>query len=267
MSNFQAISLERHAQQRWKRYTSYNFAAADSVVPLVATELPRASMALPIAFTLQGDNYMPAAVLGLQPGNNVFVSPDWRWLGSYIPAAFRSYPFRLAKRDDGQQVLCIDEDSGLLTESTSGEAFFDSEGKPIQSILDILGFLTQIEQNRIITTAACSVLQKHNLIHPWPITVKSDTGEQQIAGLFKIDEAALNQLSAEALLEVRNAGALPIAYCQLLSMQHLPLLGQLTEAQAKASAQALSLHEIAPNGELDLEFFNKGGTFNFGAMK
>jgi len=267
MPNFQAISRERHANLRWKRYSNYTFAAADSVVPLVAAELPKAVMSLPIAFIEQGDAYCPAAVLGLQPGNNVFVAPDWRWVGQYIPAAFRSYPFRLAQTEDGQQVLCVDEESGLVSEGSAGEFFFADDGQPAQAILDILAFLTQIEQSRVTTAAACAVLQKHGLIRPWAITLKTDSGEQQIAGLFQIDEAALNGLSGEALLEVRQAGGLPIAYCQLLSMQHLPLLGQLIEAQTKASAQALAFSQLAPNGELDLEFFNKGGTINFSGLR
>lgn len=267
MPNFQAITRERHGQQRWKRYTNYRFAAADSVVPLVAAELPKAVMSLPIAFIEQGEGYVPAAVLGLQPGNNVFVAPDWRWVGHYIPAAFRSYPFRLALTEDGQQVLCIDEDSGLVSEGTVGEFFFADDGQPAQATLDILNFLNQLEQSRAATSGACAVLQKHALIRPWPISLKTETGEQQIAGLFQIDEAALNQLSQEALLEVRNAGALPVAYCQLLSMQHLPVLGQLIEAQTKASAQALSFQQLAPNGELNLEFFNKGGTLDFSGLR
>jgi len=49
-------------------------------------------------------------------------------------------------------------------------------------------------------------------------------------------------------------------------MQHLPLLGQLTEAHVKASAQALSLQHLAPNGDLDLEFFNKDGTISFAGL-
>ena len=266
MPNFHAISRERHASKHWNRYTNYRFAAADSVVPLVAAELPKAVMSLPIAFIAQGDGYVPAAVVGLQPGNNVFVAPDWRWAGQYIPAAFRSYPFHLLLSEGGQQVLCIDEDSALVTDGASGEAFFADDGQPAQAILDILGFLTQIEQSRAATAAACAALQKHDLIRPWAITLKTDTGEQQIAGLFQIDEAALNQLPDDALLEVRDVGALPIAYCQLLSMQHLPLVGQLIEAQAKASAQAQSLQHLAPGGDLDLEFFNEGGTFNFSKL-
>lgn len=269
MPNFQAISRERHATQRWQRYTNYTFAAADSVAGLVAAELPKAAMSLPIAFIEQGGAYVPAAVLGLQPGNNVFVTADWRWIGQYIPAAFRSYPFRLANTEDGQQVLCVDEDSGLIGDDSAGESFFAEDGQPSQAIRDILGFLTQIEQNRAVTAAACAVLQKHALIRPWSITVKTDAGEQQITGLFQIDEAALNQLPADALLEVRQAGALPIAYCQLLSMQHLPVLGQLTQAQNKAATPAAeqALQQLAPNGELEIEFFNKGGTINFSGLR
>ena len=266
MPTYHAISRDRHASKHWNRYTNYRFAAADSVVPLVAAELPLAVMSLPIAFSAQSDGYVPVAVLGLQPRNNVFVAPDWRWAGQYIPAAFRSYPFRLLQSAGEQQVLCIDEDSGLMTDGASGEAFFADDGQPAQAVQDILNFLTQIEQGRLATAVACSALQKHDLIRPWAINLKTDTGEQQITDLFQINEAALNQLSKEALLEVRDAGALPIAYCQLLSMQHLPLVGQLIEAQTKASAQARSLQHLAPGGDLDLEFFNKGGTFSFSKL-
>ena len=267
MPNYHAISPERHARQRWQRYSAYTFAAADSVVPLAAAELPKAVMSLPVGFIEQAGGFVPVAVLGLQPGKNLFVAPDGRWAGHYIPAAFRSYPFRLASTEDGRQVLCIDEDSGLVTGGPAGENFFTEDGKPVQAVLDILNFLNRVEQSRLATVAACAVLQKHNLIRAWPVTLKTDTGEQKIAGLFQIDEAALNQVSGEALLEVRQAGALPLAYCQLLSMQHLPLLGGLIEAHAKAAAQALVAQRIAPDGNLDLEFLNQNGTISFAGLK
>ena len=85
------ISRERHGTKRWKRHNGYKFAAANAVAPLVINELPRAALALPIGFIAQGDDYMPAAVLGLAPGQNLLVAPDGRWGGSYIPAFFRGY--------------------------------------------------------------------------------------------------------------------------------------------------------------------------------
>ena len=264
MPNYQAISRDRHASQRWQRPSGYACAANDAVIPVTAAELPQAMMSLPLAFIAQAEVFTLVAVLGLQPGSNLWVTPDGRWTGNYIPVAFRTYPFRLVPTEDGQQVLCIDEDSGLVTGGPAGERFFNEDGQPAQATLDILNFLNQIEQSRLATVSACAVLQKHQLIRPWPITLKTDAGEQHIAGLFQIDEAALNQLPAEALHELAQAGALPVAYCQLLSMQHLPVLGQLAQARAKAVTPAPPAP--LPPGDLDLEFLNRGDTIRFGNL-
>ncbi len=260
MPNYHVISRERHGGRRWQRTSGYAFAAQEATVPLVAAELPKAVMSLPLAFTEQADGYVPAAILSLLPGKNLFVSQSGCWAGDYVPAAIRGYPFRLATAEDGRQVLCIDEESGLLTDGPAGERFFAEDGKPDQAVLAVLNFLTQVEQNRQRTATACAALKKHALIQPWPISLKTESGEQSVTGLFRVDEAALNRLPADALLELSQSGALPVAYCQLLSMQHLPLLGQLIEAHAKT---ATALQSLAPGGELDLEFLNDGGTFNF----
>ena len=186
---YQAITRERHGKQRWQPPSSYAFAAGDALVPLTAAELPKAVLSLPLAFIEQAGAFVTVAVLGLQSGSNLFVTPDGRWMNNYIPATFRSYPFRLAPTDDGQQVLCIDEESGLVTktpdglDSPAGERFFDDDGQPAQAVRDMLNFLHQLEQSRLATAEACAALNQHGLIRPWPITVKTDTGEQQVAGL------------------------------------------------------------------------------------
>ena len=41
---------------------------------------------------------------------------------------------------------------------------------------------------------------------------------------------------------------------------------RLAQLQASARTQANALNNIAPDGELNLEFFNKGGTFSFGSF-
>lgn len=261
MPQIQVISRERHAQQRWQRYTHYAFAAQEAVVPLAAAELSKAVMSLPLAFVERLGAFVPVAVLGLQAGSNLWVGPDGRWVGPYIPAALRSYPFCLARAEDGQQVLCMDEASGLLSAGPEGERFFNEDGQPTQTMLDIWNFLIQTEQSRATAAAACAALARHQLIRPWPITIQNDAGEQRIEGLFQIDEAALKQLQGEALQELTGAGALAVAYCQLLSIQHLPVLGQLAQARAKAAAAAPS-----PARDLNLEFLNRSGTISFGNL-
>ncbi|MDD5175803.1 MAG: SapC family protein [Sterolibacterium sp.] len=263
MPNIQPVSVDRHAKRCWQHATGYAFAAAEAAVPLAVAELSKAVMSLPIGFIEHSGLFTAVAVLGLQPGKNLFVARDGRWVGQYIPAAFRCYPFRLAQTAEGQQVLCIDEDSGLVTDGPAGENFFNEDGQPTQAVLDIINFIARFEQGRLAMAATCAVLQKHQLICPWPITLKSEAGEQQVAGLFQIDEAALNQLPDAALLEVRQAGGLPLAQCQLLSIQHLPALGGLSAAHAKAAEQAQAAQTILAGGNLDLAFLNEGGTISF----
>lgn len=234
MPNIVPISRERHADKGWKRFDSYAFAAHTALAPLVAAELPKAAMALPIAFVRQDEYYIPAAVLGIEPTANLFVAPDGRWLGSYIPSGLRSHPFVLARAEGDNRILCVDEDSGLLTEAAQGEPFFADSGEPAEGLKQVLDFLQQVERNREQTRRVCDILARLELIQPWPVQLQAGETERRIQGLFRIDEAALNQVSDEHFLELRRAGALPVVYCQLLSMQHIAGLGRLLDLKAKA---------------------------------
>lgn len=55
-----------------------------------------------------------------------------------------------------------------------------------------------------------------------------------------------------------------LAYCQLLSMQHLSMLGTLAHAHAEAEKIRLAQASTLQSRELDHGFMNDGGTFSFG---
>ena len=78
-----------------------------------------------------------------------------------------------------------------------------------------------------MTAHACSTLDKHGVIKPWPVTTVIGGRNYKLEGLYKIDESVLNSLPGEAFLELRAVGALPVAYCQLLSEQHLEKVSAL----------------------------------------
>ncbi len=258
MVDYQVVIHSRYGHKYWRNHDSYAFAAEDAVCPLVAQELPRAMLALAIAFIPEGGSFLPVALQGLTPGKNLLVSPDGRWMTTYIPTPYRGYPFRMASTEQGEQVLCVDDASGLISDET-GNPFFNEDMTPGDSVMELVGFFRQIEANRVLTHQACAVLQQYNLIQPWPITINGEGPELKVEGLFRIDEAALNALPAEALIEVRAVGGLTIAYCQLLSMQHLPALGKLADAHAEAERE-----KQAQNADSNLGFMSEGSTFSFG---
>ena len=255
-----AVTREAHAKQCWKHPPNHLFAATQALLPLVVAELPAATVSFPIGFVAQGERFVPMAVLGFKPGQNLFVTPDGRWMAPYVPAAIRCYPFHLAQSEGGEKVLCVDTDSGLIGEA--GEPFLH-DGEPTQAVRDVITHLTQTEQSRGVTVKACAVLQAHKLIVPWQISVQGDQGKQQIEGLFKIDEAALNQLPGAALQELMQSGAMALAYCQMLSTQHLQKLGELSHALAAYLAKQAPAPLPMAGKDLDLGFLTSGDTMSF----
>lgn len=254
MPAYKAITKTDFEHLKWKRYDSFQFAAFDAVAPLVVQELAKACMSLPITFIKQEDQYITAVLQGLQQDQNLCVAPDGRWIGTYTPALYRGYPFTLAQADNDQLVLCVDMDSGLISEYFD-ESFFDAEGEPAQSVKDVLDFLQQVRNNRQLTLRLCAALDAEGLIQPWPIKIKGkDDTEQTIEGLYRIDEAKFNALDADALHRVHQSGALPVVYCQLLSMQHIHTLGKLAEAHAELQPQDVDIESLFGEQDDTLKF-------------
>jgi hypothetical protein len=251
-----AVTPTLFASKRWSAPKSYAIAANDALATLVIQEIPKAVMTMPVAFVPQGNEFNLAAVQGLQQGKNLFVGADGLWKHGYIPACYRAFPFSVASTENGEQVLCFDQDSQLLTDN-DGQGFYEADGTLTEAVKKIADFLAQVLQNRVPTRQICDLLQQHNLIQPWPITLKTDRGEQAVNGFFRIDESALRQLSADALQQLNEAGALGIAYFQLLSTHNMQKLVDMATADAlsaqvkKPSVADLISHD---SGTIDLSF-------------
>ena len=261
MPKFVPVTPRDIGTRRWRRAPNLRHAQQREAVTLGVGELAKAVLHLPVALIRQEQGWLPAAVLALHKGQNAFVSPGGEWLAGHVPAAFTFYPFALAPTTGEGLQLCFDADSGLFTQGAEGEAFFDDAGRPTTAVRETYDLLLRHESGRKRAAAACAALDRHGLIRPWSITVRTDDGEAPVVGLYRVDEAVLNKLPAEALLELRNAGALVMAYCQLLSMQHLQTLGRLANALGQAKHDAAT-QSIVKGGELDMEFLNQGGTLS-----
>ncbi len=238
MANLIAIDTKIHSVLRWKRPSGFAFAAKNMTLPLLLGEMSRAVTAFPIGFLDTGNGFLPAALLGLDEGCNFFVSPDGSWRGSHTPAVLGTYPFSLGQSEQNVKVLCFDADSGLVGEE--GGPLFGEDGSLAPEISAILEVLTRMEGERQATLQASEILAKTGLIVPWEITIQDGDESRKVAGLFKVDEAAMNALADDDFLELRKRGALPLAYCQLLSMQHLQSLGRLRPVPVSTREDAIA---------------------------
>ena len=261
MADYQPVSPSTYANMRWNRDPTLRFTAGFTTAVLTITELPRAALALPIGFVEQDASFTPVAVLGFEKGKNLFFDPATGWNSPFVPAVFATHPFKIGKTGE-QYILCVDRESDQLSE-TSGEPFFLDNGELGPTTRLVADLLKESERAYAATRQACAFMKKANIIRPWDITIKTEIGESKPSGFFRVDEAALNSASAEELVELRRTGALMMAYCQMLSSQHLTSLGRRV-ASTRSVAQA-SQHS-AP-AAVDSIALGASGTFNFGALR
>jgi len=244
MVNMVPLDRARHAGKGFRRGTGYGFVARDSVVPLGWSEFALAGPAMPIGFMQQGENYVPVALLGLAKGSNLFVGPEGQWLGHYVPAMLRVYPFYLVRNAGSEQaILSVDEDSGLVVDASGEnvEKFYEPDGTPSPTTTAILETLRRIEQDRIKVDLTVAALAAAGVIRPWPLTVPVGNQNVTVNGLYRVDESALNALDDDAFSRLRKASAVVLAYAQLFSMAQVSLLARLslvTQTMAQFSEQA-----------------------------
>jgi hypothetical protein len=262
--NIVAVSQERHGGKGWRQAAGYAFAATQFAVPLVGAEFASAAVAMPIAF-MQGEGcYVPVAVTSPLQGRNLFVAPSGQWLGSYVPAALRTYPFRLGRGQGSSQVVfCVDEDSGWVVDvgATDGVArFFEKDSSPSAAARALFGFLQQIEQNRATTEVAVTGLAEAGVIQPWRLQVNDGSQRVEVKGLYRVDAAALAALDDETFLKLRKSSALMLAHSQLISMQTIGIFQRLRALQQQQAAR-----QARPLPPASLLFgVDDGGTIQFG---
>ena len=235
------VNRDRHAGKGWRHSRDYSFAAQLVSVRLVGAELASAAVAMPVAFIEHSGRYLVAGVMSPLQGRNLFVAPDGRWLGAYVPAAFRSYPFSLARVEGSDQaILCIDEGSGRVVDpgvNADVTKFFDEDGRPSLATKATLDFLQQIEWSRTITDLAVAALADARVIQPWPFNVHDGYQQVPVNGLHRINEAALHALDDDAFLKLRKSEALGIAQAQLISMQTIGVFRQLLSVQQQMAKE------------------------------
>jgi len=226
--NATPVSKARHAKWSVKTGADYSFARRLNAVPLTVVEFAAASREFPIVFVKSGDTYTASALLGLRDNENLFVGEDGQWLGKYVPAFIRRYPFVLAQGPkEGRFTLCIDETSELAGEAVDGEQLFDDEGVETTYFKDILGFNTQWERASQVTAALCKRLMEHDLLDDVVIRYPLPNGQKaSIQGFATVDKEKLQALGKGPAQDLLAKGDLESVYAHLLSLRSVEGLSE-----------------------------------------
>jgi hypothetical protein len=189
------------------------------------------------AFATHNKRTFPICILGLEDGSNLFLSPDDQWGNTYIPATLRTYPFSFKYDPKQRPILCIDQESGLLTAEKSGEPFFSDTGDLAPALHQIFQLLNQVQNSKIATDRASEALKKKGLLTPWTQSINTENGVKTVKGLYCVDEGALERLETIDLKVLLRLGALELAFLQIFSMQNLDKLSKLHKPRQEPQYQ------------------------------
>ena len=217
------LNRERHGKLALiSQNKPFGFASKGHIVPVTLGEFGLAAMSYPIIFA--GPEFTPLAVMGLKPGQNLFIHDDGGFEeGFYLPAYIRRYPFVLAGNDEQQElIVCIDRASPLLGEN-GDTPLFDDNGAT-EYTKNAIKFCEDFEGERIRTASWIKMLQGHDLFETkqaafTPVLADGTNGDPVVIAEYSaISEDRLNALSDAALLELQKNGAMGFIYAHLLSL-------------------------------------------------
>lgn len=204
------------------------------LIPVYALEIGTVASRYPIVISRQDSDlsYRLSILCSLgEKLSNTWIAPNGKWRGSYVPAYFRQKPFNLLLSDEDQRVVCIDTDSTQL--GTEGSPLVEG-GEPTELLEKTIAFLDQLFDSDKVARKALDLLNDLELIVPLEIQVKADGSDtSSMSGIFRIDEEKLNQCDDESWLKLKNAGAIPIIYGQLLSLGNIQKMVALLKSEAK----------------------------------
>jgi len=230
--NIIALDRKKHKDLKLTTPISLEFAARTNFIPILLTELSEVAQELPVLFVPIGDNeFALAAITGVEKESNVLIEQG-AWLGRYVPAFLRRYPFITLGNsgDAGQFTIAIDEKANCLAgHSLTGlpaqqHALFEND-KPGKRLQELIPFLQKFHIDNQLTHGFCQRLQGVNLLPKSDLGVQDKQGKKyQVNGGWIIDEVALKALDPKLIQEFFANDWLHKIYQIGFSIKNFPLM-------------------------------------------
>jgi len=227
MVNIVPITKKKFLDRKWLASDNYKFSAHLATATLAIGEISQAMRSLPIGFVQYDGYFTVVAILGLNQGENLFVSENGNWLTGYKPAIFRSYPFSLRPGTKDQMLLSFDEDSLSNSDVIPTNRFYDDNGDISEQTKGIMSFLYEVHNSYNRTVQICKTIDSYNLFDKWNISIKRNNKQIQIDGIYKINEDVFRTLDGDALLKLNKVSALGLIYAHIFSGANINLLEKL----------------------------------------
>ena len=239
------ITRARHFDCSLASIEGFEFSQGINSVPLTAVEFPTAVAEYPIVFTGSPGEIAPAVILGLGAAENLFLAPDFSWVGKYIPAFIRRYPFVFSRTED-RFLLCVDEQYTGFNRDGIGQKFFTPEGELAPFVQNVLAFVQEYQAQFTRTQMFCTKIEKLDILEPMQAQITIDgVTQNMLSGFQAVNREKLKALPGDTLAELAATDELELIYLHLQSMRNFEALRDRLMTLRKSAASAEAMAETA----------------------
>ena len=219
----QVLDRNKHAGLRYNPVTDYRFIRSIIAGPIAVSESRKIAREFPIVFPTVG-RQLPLAQFGVRDKVNAFVDAGNNWLGDYIPAHIRRYPFVLGDKGNGNDFFVMADMRGLSS-SGSGESLFGDQDGPGHGDDSVVArateFLLGFEQELLVTQALVAPLYEADVLVAKSVTLKKPGLDDAVVTGFKIvDRDRLHQLDDSTIATWERSGLLELVSLHLASQEN-----------------------------------------------
>lgn len=223
------LNSQVHAGMKLNFRSRYAHAKNSHFCSVVLHEFAHLATDYPIVFIKKTDSekFSPVVLLGLEPGQNLFVDEQGEWLpGVYVPAPFRRYPFVTSRLEGASEtlVLCMDDKPELLS-LVEGLELFTTDGKETEFLEQTKKFVFDLATFELLSDKFSEKMLELDLLVPTQLSVKNGDEVKQFHGAHIVDEKKLGGLSDDAFISLRQHGFLSAIYAHLISLAQVEKLG------------------------------------------
>ncbi len=236
MPNFVALNNKAHKNLTIDPTKIECQGSHENMAPVVMSEFLKLVVQYPIVFTKNAETgrFLCVALFGFAAQENLFWQHN-QWQGIYTPLNIRRQPFFIGK-EDGNNVICIDSENPCITTfqfaTTSTERLFNAQGQETEYLGKAKDILAELVHGETQTQGFIETLLKLKLIIPMSLDITFvNQKEQQVQGLYTIDEDKLENLSSDALQILQKKNYLRPIYTMIASLGHIYSLIQKKNAR------------------------------------
>ena len=238
------VFLDKGLSQR----ANYSFVKTELMVPIFSFELLDAVSQIPLVFKRNNESIQLYGLMGLEENTNLFVDQRGLWRSRFMPAALKSFPFRIVNvKEKGEVMLVLDDESWFDVKSKNN-AIFNEDGSHTSLLEGYIKLLRDIRICQTEISKACELMEKFGLLEPFCLTLKNEDGRLRVqgtpteeGGILRIRTKTFDDLDEKKFNELRKCGALAFIYAHLFSMSALTELLNLMRIDKKVDSNLKDL--------------------------